>query len=461
MKNKKKIIISQKSTIRDAMKSLELTAAGIVMVVDRNRKLIGVATDGDIRRALLNKRDFNTPVTEIMNTNPIVIKEGYSKTQALRTFSEQIKQIPVVDNRGKILDILLYSEFCNIGTHENNFTIRAKAPLRISFAGGGTDVNPYIETKGGVALNTTINKYCYGTLKKRNDSRIIINSRDYNKQVEIDNIESLNYDGNLDLLKAVLKLMNPDFGMDIYFQSDVPPGTGLGGSATIAAVAAGLLNHARKDKLDDYHLAEIAFQAERIEINISGGWQDQYASVFGGFNFIEFKKKEVLVHPLRIKEDILNELECSLLLCFTGKTRISGEIVGRQTKRYLSKNKKVTTALDQTFLYAVEMKNALLRGDLMKFGRLLNKVWMIKKQFDNKIANSVIDRLYDAGIKAGAIGGKVLGAGGGGYILFFCPHLIKPEVARALDAEGGEIMDFSFDSRGLQTWSARQDIGER
>lgn len=452
---KKKLILSQDCTIRDAMNVLNDSPLGIVLLVNESQKLVGVATDGDIRRALVNGFSMASVVSEIMIKDPVVIKEGYNTNQALRMFSEKIKQIPVIDSEGEIKDLLLYAEFCNISTENKEIVIRAKAPLRISFAGGGTDVNYYIESKGGAILSATINKYCFGTLKKRNDNKIVIYSKDFDLRVEIENSKSIQYDGKLDLLKAVIKLMQIDCGIDLYFQSDVPPGTGLGGSASVASVAAGLLNHVKEDKLDDYQLAEIAFQAERVEIGIAGGWQDQYAAVFGGINFIEFKSDDVVVHPLRIKEEILNELECSLLLCYTGQTRSSGDIHKKQTKAYICKNKLVVDALDKTRDFAFNMKNALLKGDLLKFGQLLREAWLVKKEFDKEVSNSVIERLYEIGTEAGAICGKVLGAGGGGYILFFCSPLNKLDVAKALESHGGVIMDFNFEFKGLHTWAAR------
>ncbi len=452
---KKKLILPVESTIVQAMIVLNEVPLGIVMLVDSEDKLCGVATDGDIRRAITEGASIDTPIDSIMSRDPVVVQEGYSITQILRVFSNKIRQVPVVDDTGRIVDLLFYSEFSSrvhISTQEQ--IIRAKAPLRISFAGGGTDVTPYIEKHGGVVLSTTINRHCYGTLRKRDDEKIVIHSHDYDTTVEVESVEKIKLDGKLDLIKSVISLMKPNFGMELYFESDVPPGTGLGGSATVAAVTVGLLNQMRELKFDNYQMAEIAFQAERIEMGISGGWQDQYAAVFGGFNFIEFKTDDIVVHSLRIKEDILNELECSLLLCYTGQTRNSGNIVKSQTDSYVAMNKEVVQALDRTKEIALEVKNALLRGDLTKFGNLLHKAWLIKKKFDKQISNSWIDTLYDVGLNAGALGGKVLGAGGGGYILFYCPHLLRKGVAAALQEEGGQILDFNFDFDGLKTWQA-------
>ena len=451
----KSLILDQHRTIQDAMRALNTVPQGIVMITDESQRLIGVITDGDIRRALLQNVHMGTLVTEIMCRNPVVLHTCYKKSQALRMFSTRIKQIPVIDGNGAVVDLLLYSDFSRIHTNRRPQIIRAKAPLRISFAGGGTDMSPYIAAKGGIVISTTINQYCYGTLVKRDDSKIVITSRDYDLTVTADHIDALTQDGRLDLIKSVIRLMQPDTGLDLYFEGSVSPGTGLGGSAATAAVTAGLLNAIKDEKLDDYQLAEIAYQAERIEMGVSGGWQDQYAAVFGGFNYIEFKADDILVHPLRLKTDILNELECSFLLCFTGQTRNSGDIAHRQETSFVAMDDHVVSALDQTKELALKIKNVLLRGDLTLFSRLLRDAWAIKKRFDRQISNSVIDALYEAGMAAGALGGKVLGAGGGGYILFFCPHRIRQDVARSLTAAGGEIMAFNFDFKGLQTWTVR------
>jgi len=459
MKGKKRnLILREDALIIDALNALNDCPYGLVVIVDGDEKLSGIATEGDIRHAIVKKEyTLSSPLRDIMNRKPFVIKEGYSKNQALRMFSDSVRQLPVVMKDGRVKDILLYKEFCDVLHDTKKVTVRAKAPLRISFAGGGTDVNAYIEKRGGVVLSTTINKYCFGTLIKRSDEKIVINSRDYDLHIEADSVDALRYNGRLDLIKAVIKLMQPGFGLELYLQSDVPPGSGLGGSATIASVVCGLLNHLRENKLDEYQLAETAFQAERIELEIAGGWQDQYASVFGGFNFIEFKKEDVIVHPLKIKEELLNELESNLFLCFTGDTRNSGEIVRSQIESYLLKDETVEQALEMTEKITLDMKNTLLKGQLTLFGNLLHEAWMIKKRFDTKVTNPKIDMLYKTGIDAGALGGKVLGAGGGGYILFYAPHLEKAKISEALTGAGGKIVNFNFDFKGLQTWAVQDN----
>lgn len=453
---RKKLIISKQASIRNVMDLLNEIPLGIVVLAEEDQTIAGVVTDGDIRRALLSGAGLDSPIRNIMNTQPVFALKSDTDQRVLRLFNDRIKQIPILDENRRVIDLLLYADFSSgIYSQKSDIVVRAKVPLRISFCGGGTDFDSYIEAKGGVVLSTTINKYCYGTLLKRSDQKIIIHSRDYQKRIEIPHYEAIEYDGNLDLLKAVIRLMKPSFGMELFFESEVPPGTGLGSSSAVAVCAAGLLNYLREDKLDDYQLAQIAFQAERIELKVSGGWQDQYACIFGGINFIEFKYADTFVHPLKIKDEILNELESSLLLCFTGLTRESGEIVKNQSSEYAKGDPIISAALDQTKEMAIRMKELLLKGEVRSLGKLLDEAWQTKKKLNSKITNAVVDRLYDVGLKHGALGGKILGAGNGGYILFFCPPLLKQEIAEALIAEKAQIMNFNLDLKGLQTWAVK------
>jgi len=450
--NLSKILLKRKTPIVEALKALNETGFGIAVLVDDIGRLEGVATDGDIRRAMVQRESLAGCLDEIVNPDPIYLRAGYTMSQALRLFNNIIRQIPVVDEEHKVIDILHYSDFCSAFEPKAEVTIRAKAPMRISFAGGGTDVNLFMNSVGGMVLSATINRYCYGTLKKRHDHKIVIRSTDYLKEVQADRIEDLVYNGELDLIKAVIKLMKPQFGFELEIYSDAAPGSGLGGSASAAGVVAGLINYFRSDRLDEYQVAEIAYQAERVELNIAGGWQDQYASVFGGFNYIEFKSDDVIVHPLKIKEEILDELECSLLFCNTGITRNSDPIIRSQLTPLEHKSTQMQEALELTRKYAIEMKNYLLRGDLTSFGKTLHQAWLVKKEFSTAISNDRINQIYEIGIQNGALGGKVLGAGGGGYIVFFCPPIKKHQIARMVAEVGVKIEDFFFDFRGLRTW---------
>jgi len=261
------------------------------------------------------------------------------------------------------------------------------------------------------------------------------------------------YNGELDLVKAVLKSMNRDGKpVQLFIHTDAPPGSGLGSSSTMIVAMIGAFRHWLKIPMTDYEIAELAYFIERKELKIAGGKQDQYAATFGGFNFIEFNGPTTIVNPLRIDNEIINELEYRLLLCYTGRTRISGEILKTQIAGYIKKKKDVAEALDATKELAIGMKNALLRGDIEEIGELLDRGWQTKKKFASGITNQHIDKLYDIGRNSGAIGGKLLGAGGGGYLLLLCRFDRKHVVAREMEMAGGQVVEFAFDRQGLQTW---------
>lgn len=331
--------------------------------------------------------------------------------------------------------------------------VRSKAPLRISFAGGGTDVAPYPQERGGAVLSVTINKYAYASLVTVDEPSITVHSLDYDIVAKYHTHEDLLPNGELDLVKAVIRRMAPDRrGIRMFMHNDAPPGSGLGSSSTLVVALVGLMRHWLRQPLTDYQIAEMAYQIERADLGIVGGYQDQYAATFGGVNFIEFLPNAVIVNPLRVREEYLNELEYSLLLCYTGRTRLSGHIVSRQRDSFISGKDKVVRALDTQKEIAIRMKYALLQGKLAEFGGLLHEAWQTKKDLDEGITNPQIDEMYQAARQAGAIGGKILGAGGGGFLLVFCPFDRRRAIAAALEHAGGQLVDFGFEHRGLQTW---------
>jgi D-glycero-alpha-D-manno-heptose-7-phosphate kinase len=331
--------------------------------------------------------------------------------------------------------------------------IRSKAPLRISFAGGGTDVPPYPEERGGAVLSTTINKYAYATLIPRKDDTINVKSLDYDIVAKYQTDERLFYDGELDLIKAVINNMEAKQGLDLFMHSDAPPGSGLGSSSTVVVALVGLFQKWLNKPLTDYDIAELAYKIERTDLGIKGGKQDQYAATFGGFNYIEFHADSTIVNPLRISREILNEMEYRLLLCYTGRTRLSARILDEQIAKYKKREKKSVEALDELKAICINMKNALLRGRLEEVGELLHEGWMNKRKLASKITNPEIDKLYETARKNGAIGGKLLGAGGGGYLLLFCEFDKKHIIAEKLEQLGGQMVEFGFDVKGLQSWS--------
>ena len=335
--------------------------------------------------------------------------------------------------------------------------VRSKAPLRISFAGGGTDVPPYPRERGGVVLSATINKYVYSSLIPLKDkNEVEVNSLDYNMTVKYENEEDLKYNGQLDLVKSVLKKMKVmGKGIRIYLHSDAPPGSGLGASSTMVVCLIGLFKHWLNRPLTNYDIADLAYKIERVDLGIKGGLQDQYAATFGGFNFIEFLKDATVVNPLKIPPDTVNELNYNLLLCYTGRRRLSAHIIEEQVEGFVKKKKGVVKAMDKLKKVTIEMKNALLQARLDDLGRLLHCAWENKKKMASKITAPFIDEMYETALKKGALGGKILGAGGGGYLLIYAPFDKKQAIAKDLERLGGRMVDFNFEFEGLRTWEVK------
>ena len=327
--------------------------------------------------------------------------------------------------------------------------------MRISFGGGGSDLTHYFADEGGAVINTTISLYSHATLRKRKDRKIIIYSHDLKGELIVDNFqELLKSKSKFGLLQALVRTIHPDFGFELYIHSDFPMRSGLGGSAVVSAAVLGCFNQFRQDKWDQHDLAELTFQAERLYLGVSGGWQDQYATVFGGFNFIEFRMEQNIVHPLRIQHETMLELEESLVLCDTKIAHDSGEIHNDQKQKMQSDSvrHKVQSNVELTY----RMRNLLLRGKLIEFGRCLHESWLYKKQFSNKISNEGLDSIYDLALKNGAIGGKLMGAGGGGFFLFYVPPFDKHKLIGALEKNGQRVRAFRFEPNGLQAWSVRE-----
>ena len=331
---------------------------------------------------------------------------------------------------------------------------RARAPLRLSFCGGGTDVSPYPEEHGGMVLSATINQYAYASLRPRRDSRLTLASLDYDLVARYDHPRRMRFDGSLDLIKAAVKAMRVRRGADLWVHSDAPPGSGLGSSSTLVVALLGVIGQWLERPQSGYEVAELAYRIERIDLGLSGGRQDQYAAAFGGFNFIEFHGDSTVVNPLRIRPDVLNELEYRLLLCYMGQTRQSAKIIDRQTASYRSGKKPVVQALHRLKIETLEMKKALLLGQVDAIGELLHQAWEYKKKLDAGISNSHVDRLYQLARREGAIGGKMPGAGGGGYFLLLTRFDRKHRVAAALEKHGGQVVPFQFERRGLLAWSS-------
>ena len=289
----------------------------------------------------------------------------------------------------------------------------------------------------------------------RDDEKILIHSLDLNDKISFNNLEELlNYNGNFSLVQSVIKAVKPTFGFDLFLQSDFPMSSGLGGSAVLTASILGCFNQFRNDKWDQHDISEIAFQSERLHLGVAGGWQDQYATVFGGLNFMEFNSNQNIINPIRLNHEVLLELEESLILCYTGTSHDSGHIHNDQKEQ--TKNLNVKDRIQSNVDLTYEMRNHLLRGRLNDFGICLNKAWELKRSFSSKISNPILDEIYNGAINNGAIGGKLLGAGGGGYFLFYVPSFERHKLCSWINEKGLISAPFIFENFGLQSWTVRE-----
>jgi D-glycero-alpha-D-manno-heptose-7-phosphate kinase len=335
--------------------------------------------------------------------------------------------------------------------------IRSRAPLRISFCGGGTDVPPYPERYGGCVLSCTIDKYAYVSARSREPGLLTrVHSVDLDRIVEFSAAEPGGLSTDNRLAEAIIRRFGA-VALDSYMHCDAPPGSGLGSSSAMLVALAAALARFQKLELSPDDIAELALLVERKDLGIVGGMQDQYATTYGGFNFIEFTRDGVLVHPLRLTDETRDELHYHLILCYTGATRFSSSILAEQTGNVESREDGVLDALAALKDLTLEMRRVLLRGKVNDFGALLDVAWNLKRRLASGISNPGIEELYDRAKKAGAIGGKILGAGGGGFLLIFAPFMRRQPVREALESAGGRIVDFQFDDRGARTWIAESD----
>lgn len=333
--------------------------------------------------------------------------------------------------------------------------IRAQAPLRVSFAGGGTDFVSYFEKHGGVVLSSTIDKYVHATLLSTQNRHVIVNDLDRGTTAEYGLNEKLAYDGDGDLVKAVInyfQLKQKLTGFRLSIHTDVPRGSGLGSSSASVVTLISLFQRWLSIPMTRYEIAELAYQIERVTLGMLGGKQDHYAAAFGGINLIEFFKEKVIVTPVRIRKTVISRLENCTLLCYIGRRRASQTIIENQLDNYLNQKHQTLNAMTALKQIAVEMKKVLIQENLTTFGEFLHAAWISKTQMAKQITNDSIDLMYEIARNNGAFGGKLLGTGGGGYLFLLCPLQKKKLIAQRLEQQGGRVIKFTFDFRGVQSW---------
>lgn len=336
---------------------------------------------------------------------------------------------------------------------------RSKAPLRLGLAGGGTDVSPYSDMYGGAILNVTVSLSAYANIQPMQDGHITLHAFDRNESEQYAVAEVLPLTGTLDLLKGVYNRIQKDYpfatqGFKLSTFVDAPAGSGLGTSSTLVVAILGAFVEMLKLPLGDYDIAQYAYEIERVDLALAGGKQDQYAATFGGVNYMEFYANDrVIVNPLRVRSQSMHELENNLLLFYTSTSRESAAIIKEQQKNVEQKNEKSIEAMHNLKEQALHMKEALLKGKLGQIGEILDYGFQQKRQMAANISNNRLDAFYDAARAAGATGGKISGAGGGGFMIFYCPGNTRFDVIAALQSFEGRIKPYSFTKHGLQTWT--------
>jgi D-glycero-alpha-D-manno-heptose-7-phosphate kinase len=450
--NRTLVTIAETETIEEAFRRLNINMLGILFAEDASGRVVGAVTDGDIRRKLLDGGSIREQVATCVNRNFVWALTGGSREQILKLLDQRVHVVPILDAERRLVDVFSRELFQL--DEENEVFARARSPVRVSFSGGGTDLTHYfVDNDGGAVINATIAMYAHATLRRRSDKSIRIYSHDFKQTIEAENLAALGSDGDLALIKSVARLIKPSYGFDLEVSADFPIGSGLGGSAVVSAAIIGCFNEFRSDQWDRHEIAEMAFQAERLMLNIPGGWQDQYATVFGGFNHMEFFSDQNTIVPLRLEPNIIAELEESLILCYTGLNRDSGAIHRDQKIQHRSDDAVAAAARQKEVTR--EIRRHLLRGRLLDCGRLIDEAWHAKRRLSSSISSSQLDGIYELAKTHGAIGGKLLGAGGGGYFMFFVRPFERYPLITALQEQGLRCSRVAFEANGLRTWKSR------
>lgn len=329
--------------------------------------------------------------------------------------------------------------------------IRSRAPLRVSFSGGGTDIKNYFSQHGGVVISSTIGRYAYTTLKPRNDGSIYVKEEDFDIDFSF-NINDVAQNNDVPFFNAIIKHFAPKEGFKLITHSDTDYGSGLGSSSAMMVSIVGAFSKWLNLQLNEYDVAETAYKIEREDLRISGGMQDQYSASFGGFNFIEFKNNKVVVNSMKLKKSTIYDLQFRLFLVNLGVARFSGNIIDTQIKQ-LSDN-EVLSHYEKMKELTVEIKDILYRGQLDEMGHLLTEEWNHKKMLSPNISNKEIDNFFEFVSKNGALGYKLLGAGGSGHALIFTDEERRYSLAKALEKAGYSISNIEFVPTGLEVWNS-------
>ncbi len=337
--------------------------------------------------------------------------------------------------------------------------VRARAPLRLGFGGGGSDLSPFCDQHGGYVLNATINMFVYAVLECHEQGPLRFVAADRRECVELEPTCDLPLEGPLSLHKSVYCRIMRDFNgghalpVTLTTYSDVAAGSGLGSSSTLVVAMVEAFKELLALPLGEYDVAQLAYSIERLDARMVGGRQDQYAATFGGFNFMEFGIGDrVVVNPLRINRNTVNELEASLVICNTGMPRDSDAIIQAQASNVKHGDQQSLEATQRLKQEAVSMKEALLKGNIRRFAEVLEQGWLSKKKTAAGVSNEDLERIYQSAMNGGAYSGKVSGAGGGGFMMFVVDPARRPDVFRALGCQKVQPQTVHFTEHGAIAW---------
>ena len=341
--------------------------------------------------------------------------------------------------------------------------VRARAPLRLGLAGGGTDLSPYCDEYGGAVLNSTVDRYAYAFIEPSPDGQLRFAARDLGLEESVAPDAAALGAARLAIHAGVYRRMLGQFAggamppLQITTYVDAPAGSGLGSSSALVVALVEAFRTWLALPLGLYDVAHLAFEIERIDLALAGGKQDQYAAAFGGANFIEFLPHDrVIVNPLRVPRGFINELETSLVTCFSGVSRQSARIIQEQQRRMENHGADAIAGLHQLKADAIEMKQALLRGEIRHMAEILNRSWAAKKRTADGVSSDTIDTLHATALAHGALAGKVSGAGGGGFVMFIVPPQRRVALIRSLNDAGAVASAVHFTQEGAESWETTE-----
>jgi D-glycero-alpha-D-manno-heptose-7-phosphate kinase len=338
--------------------------------------------------------------------------------------------------------------------------VRSRAPLRLGLGGGGTDLSPYCDEHGGAVLNATIDRFAYAHVTPNRSPSLVFRARDVGAEEVFEPSLELPLDDGLVLHKATYRRIMSTFcggepiPLTLSTTIDVPAGSGLGASSALVVALIEAFRTALNLPLGPYEVARLAFEIERLDLGLAGGRQDQYAAAFGGLNYLEFLPGErIVVNPLRMRRDYLNEFESSLIICFTGQSRRSDTIIREQVSGLRAMNAQTLENMHALKRDATDMKLALLSGRIRQAAEILGASWQSKKRTASGVSNARVEELYDVALKAGAWSGKVSGAGGGGFLMLMTDPETRYQVIAALNVAGGQGMPVKLTFEGAEAWT--------